>query len=121
MKKIFLLLAYLLLISNCIYSQTGWFWQNPLPSIHFTKVEFINDQTGFIGGGGYIIKTTNGGINWFSIMGGACSFDIDFVSEQIGYSVDRYCGLYKTTNSGQNWDHLFSSSEFVNPRVYCSW
>jgi len=61
MKK-FTFLFTLFLLSNTCFSQSGWSWQNPLPQgLNFTKVDFINSTTGFVGGSGYIIKTTDAG------------------------------------------------------------
>ena len=85
-------------------------------------VFFINESTGWITGGNAsgiysslkIFKTTNGGIDWFSLYpggGGEAGHDICFVNENTGFCG---CGVYgnfvteagailKTTDGGINW------------------
>jgi len=153
MKKLYSITLLFFITASISYSQSGWFWQNPLPTgvnyydVKFTNettayavgcnatiikstdkgitwrvlkqnyatndtlfsIFFINENTGFtcgrIGANDCILKTNNGGINWYSSINGLSSvlYSIYFPSRDTGYSAGMYGLLYKTTNSGQNW------------------
>jgi photosystem II stability/assembly factor-like uncharacterized protein len=117
MKKIFLLLAYLLLVSNLIFSQSGWFWQNPTPTGNdYECIRFYNENIGYaVGWANTIAKTTNGGNNWFLVNNG--------VRELIGHGnfagilrslhvidannvIAAGNGVIRTSNGGLNWSLL---------------
>ncbi len=90
-----------------IYSQSGWFWQNPLPQgNHLRGVDFINSTTGYaVGEGGTVIKTTNAGLNWLNV---SMTFpvyleSIDFLNVDIGYAATAFATIVKTTNGGHDW------------------
>lgn len=113
-------LALLLILSICtsrtINAQSGWYWQNPLPAgINFTKVDFINENTGFVSGS-YILKTTDRGNNWFTIRSGS-SATLDFVDIYTGYSMG-YSNIEKTTNGGLNWSEVYYEPYLFNPYIY---
>src|SRR6187455_1759010 len=64
------LLAILFIVSSLtprlVFSQSGWKWQNPLPSANTLRgVAFADPLTGVaVGALGTIIRTTDGGQNW---------------------------------------------------------
>ena len=72
-------------------------------------VEFINRYTGWaLGDGGYVLKTTNGGINWLNILnpsinGGGILTSIFPVDSLYCYVSGGYDVILKTTNSGASW------------------
>jgi photosystem II stability/assembly factor-like uncharacterized protein len=63
-------------------------------------------MNGFLqGGSNYILRTTNGGINWFQQPHGinnANMTPIYFLNVSTGFSCN-YERFYRTTNSGVNW------------------
>ena len=97
------------------------------------SVFFLNKDTGYITGGNYtpltfsyvdIIKTTNGGNNW-SILYSQLEFynsasDVSFINANTGF-VTCFGGnesesvglLFKTTNSGINWNRSEYRTSFV--------
>ncbi len=88
---------------------------------------FINTQTGWAcGNNGTILKTTNGGSNWFGQTSGI-TFplrSIHFVDSNIGYCAARVgYSIYKTTNGGNNWFTVlatfkaFQSIYFINSQT----
>jgi len=94
----------------------------------FTKLQFININTGFIGRGfvnspSTLYKSTNAGINWFTINlpvnDGindlfALNEDTIWVADPVPFDG----GLYRTTNKGTNWDRI-SWNTTNNPlRIY---
>ena len=68
MKKTVLVFAFLLTISFQINAQ--WFWQNPLPQGNtLLDMSFVNQNLGWaVGYNGTILKTTDGGENWFFLI-----------------------------------------------------
>ncbi len=116
-----LLLILLTFIITPLYAQNGWFTQSSGTSLTLNSVFMLSDNTGYIGGGdilidnsntldrGAILKTTNGGINWFNLV--PPTFDkiihsVYFVNEQTGYAVGRdnnSYAIFKTTNEGSSW------------------
>lgn len=108
MKKLipFLFFLTFILISN-LSAQFGWQIQNhPATNPNFHSVFFVDANTGYIGGGGEILKTTNGGDNWIIVAtsGHQCS-DIFFTSPDTGYYVrEGNSQVYKTVNGGYNWN-----------------
>ena len=67
MKTSLIVLVILFLSFNLSYSQSGWYAQNTNTTNHILSVSFPNPTTGFACGWyGTLLKTTNGGGNWFS-------------------------------------------------------
>jgi photosystem II stability/assembly factor-like uncharacterized protein len=99
---------------------------NSLYSVHFT-----NHEVGYIAGGqfansGVILKTINGGANWFSATSvpSNCLFSVCFPDEMTGYAVGDYGTILKTTDGGTNWTsqvsgtwNLLFSACFLNADV----
>ncbi|MCX6158570.1 MAG: YCF48-related protein [Ignavibacteriota bacterium] len=125
MKKILsYLLAIFFLVPLTVFSQTGWFQVysgiNPSQN-NITNIVFVNQLTGFASGGslssGYVIKTTNSGQSWNTVLTGGTAFQsLSFVSDLIGYAVGGYNPnslIYKTTDGGQTWTQQISGT------VYC--
>jgi photosystem II stability/assembly factor-like uncharacterized protein len=99
---------------------SGWFFQNPLPTVNILKsVRFINAKTGFAVGANNIIKTSNGGANWFLDYGVISQFYSDLNSvffvydstsrwtdganNYTGYAAGWTGDILKTTNFGVSW------------------
>ncbi len=71
---------------------------------------FIDEMTGFIGGGReQILKTTDGGTNWelkYSsgiLYDQICINDICFMNDSTGFATGHGGLLLKTTNAGETW------------------
>ena len=78
-------------------------------NIYPTGLSFVNSNVGFMceGSGGYIHKTTNGGISWTTVGSVSAQItDIKFINENIGFVCCVNASVYKTTNGGQTWTHL---------------
>jgi len=104
---------------NTIFSDSGYtLW----------SVYFINENTGFSGGGLFVLgpnkflSTTNGGINWqvSSFIEPGYVGSVSFPNISTGFTASYEGYIYKTTNSGQNWNllnHITSTvlwTSFVN-------
>jgi len=80
------------------------------------STQFVNENTGYVvcegfsSTYGYIYKTTNGGLNWISLI--LPSFmnyffwELYFLNANTGYVCGHSGYIYKTTNGGSNWDTL---------------
>ena len=90
--------------------------ENWINQVHYTSagiynVYFINPSTGFFSSSGSVNRTTNGGINWYSLnfrSGTYCK--LYFPTQDTGYLVgvsDWYSNIdiYKSTNSGATWGY----------------
>ena len=96
-------------------SGVNWSILNCPTSDNINRLTFINTNTGFaITNTGLILKTTNGGINWENSYNAQTELrDIDFASEQIGFTVG-YHKILKTTNRGNNWTQQSSNLNCVS-------
>ncbi len=114
-QKIFLSLVLFLFAAN-VFAQSGWQWQNPLPTGNdLYKVKFIDVNTGFaVGENSTIIKTTNGGINWTYNKiekSGVRLMHICAIDQNTIYIFSSGKDAFKTTNGGNNWATLPNVSE----------
>jgi photosystem II stability/assembly factor-like uncharacterized protein len=72
-------------------------------------VEFIDDNTGIIGGdNGLLYKTTDEGAHWFSITSPTNESinDIKFIDNTTGFLAGSGGIIYKTVNTGDNWNKI---------------
>jgi photosystem II stability/assembly factor-like uncharacterized protein len=78
----------------------------------FSRVKFINQNTGFVSGGYFngarLYKTTNAGDNWFNIYNVAQIYlsDMHILNEDTIWVVNPNNlegGVFRTTNGGVNW------------------
>lgn len=92
---------------NNIYSDTT----GPISSL-----SFLNENTGFVSGSKGLLKTINGGFNWFRFTPHTQTFgyyrDVKFIDENTGFTLRYSGGYYKTTNGGANW---FTPQVISNP------
>lgn len=91
--------------SNAQFTDTNQFYYN---------IFFWDNQTGWMGGeNGKILKSTNGGSDWYetqhdsSIFSGFPVFDFEFYSEDYGFALgganDISGVIWRTTDGGENW------------------
>lgn len=74
-------------------------------SISYNGQYFNNSNTGYsVGNNGLIIKTTDGGNNWYtqSVTNNSLS-SINFPSIDTGYACGYFGTILRTTNAGLNW------------------
>jgi photosystem II stability/assembly factor-like uncharacterized protein len=94
-------------------------------SMRFMAIWISSPDTVYVSGNnGIIIKTINGGQNWFTLpTNDTVQFwGLDFVNSMTGYAAGSYGHVIKTTNGGANWSinylaqsqNLLSSIYFLN-------
>ncbi len=86
---------------------SNWFWQQPLPTGNLLyAIKFANAQTGYAAGVlGTIMKTTNGGANWFLQNSNDVDIlaDIECLTPDRVFIVGRQGTILYTSNGGTNW------------------
>ena len=124
MKKMYIISFLVIFSVNNIFSQSGWFWQNPLPQGNdLNDASFINSSTGWFAGNlGTILKTTDGGISFIKFVQNVEHnyLNVKFFDNFTGYiggrnvlpsgSISQGHFILKTTNSGQNWFVISSNN-----------
>ena len=122
-----LILAVTLLYVQTLHAQSNWFWQQPLPAGNSLKdVKFVNHQTGYaVGDVGTIVKSTNGGFNWFTLNNPKKSqlWGIDFApgNANVLIAVGDSGLILRTSNAGDSWNVIqfqagviYEDVDFVN-------
>jgi photosystem II stability/assembly factor-like uncharacterized protein len=119
-------------LSGSILSQSGLYWQNPLPQgMDLRDIYFVSQTTGWaVGDCGTIIKTTDAGNTWRdkSITAGQLTAwgrwslkinKISFFDEMYGICLLNN-GILSTSDGGENWkqhgyyNHSFKDIEFID-------
>lgn len=69
------------------------------------SVTFVNEDIGYIVGGGIILKSTNQGISWIqqTIPTTLPLYGVYFVNQNIGFAIGYQGVGLKTTNGGEDW------------------
>jgi len=85
----------------------------------FNKVQFLNKDTGFVGGN-RLLKTTNSGLNWTSLTlpSGTNTIGLHLLNEDTIWFADDIPfdgGLFRTTNKGLNWERQYDAGPAPNP------
>ncbi len=119
MRHIKLFLAIIILLQSLTFSQNGWVLQNSGINKFICSSYFVNDFIGYAGSsGGDILKTINGGIQWFSVYSNP-EYSIDdvfFIYSNIGWAVgfrnppEIKNVVLKTVNGGATWSEIYVDS-----------
>ena len=106
MKKVFII--SLLFISQSL-SFCQWIESSrPAPAFPLFSFSFPSANTGFaVGYGNTMIKSTNGGVNWFNISFFSTTandlYSVFFLNENTGWIGSTSDTVFYTTNSGSSW------------------
>jgi photosystem II stability/assembly factor-like uncharacterized protein len=103
-------------------------WQKIIvgSNLGLSDVFFVNNNTGWVCGGNYMGKSTDGGLTWTTQQVSTENlnmFNLFFLDEQNGWAVTDKA-LFKTRNGGSSWQKITVSGEsqcsdlqFLNPRL----
>jgi photosystem II stability/assembly factor-like uncharacterized protein len=88
----------------------------------FSRVTFLNRDTGFVGGNA-LLKTTNGGMSWtpLNIPAINSAREIHVLSEDTIYfadEIDLFGGLFRTTDKGSSWERIYGGTANNPQRIY---
>ena len=106
MKKLYIISFLLILSASNIFSQSGWFWQNPLPQGNtiYDILMIDNNNIFAVGDGGTILRSSNSGNVWTN------SNNIENVYLRSAYFINNMTGfvssqgeILRTSDSGNNW------------------
>ena len=121
MKKIIITAILILSSLQFVYSQSGWFWQNPLPTGNdIRRIKYVSSGIAYaVGNYGTVIKTFNGGLNWFNLYSIVTSNNLTglyFINPNTGIVVGHKSSIYKTINGGVSWINcsLVDTADFEN-------
>ena len=104
---------------------TNWISSQINISNNITGLNFINASTGFaipaFNTNGEYLKTTDGGTNWSltAIILNKSFWTIQFINQTTGFMTSTF-ELYKTTNSGNNWNMLDSSGFQITNSIFAN-
>jgi len=98
-------------LNNC-FAQSGWFYQ-PLPvSGQIRDFRFIDENIGLVAMTGplYLLRTTNGGYNWQTVLSGQYISQFDIIDNICVYArggnSNAYGMIYRSYDCGATWDSL---------------
>ncbi len=99
--------ALLLFNSVFLFSQQGWFQLNSGTTNQLNCISSFESKAWAVGNNGTILRTTNGGINWFSQFSGTTN-DLNyicliFLRDSVAYIVGDAGTILRSTNLGNNW------------------
>jgi photosystem II stability/assembly factor-like uncharacterized protein len=118
LKKILIVLIPILVSTQLIKAQSGWYWQNPkFTNLDLEDIVIINSSTAYsIGGYSTFIKTTDAGLTWSNGISSSEKtgmtperlFALSFINSNTGWAVGYNntqppLRIFKTTNAGSSW------------------
>ncbi len=95
----------------------GTSWSFDTTNYELNSLSYLNSEMGFIGGYGYLGKTTNAGQHF-----GRMDFDGDYftgvamLSANEVVAIGNKGGIYKTTNGGNSWKTILSANTAFGKR-----
>jgi photosystem II stability/assembly factor-like uncharacterized protein len=123
MKHLINFLAIFTLGCGNLHAQSGWYQQSSGTVRDIRGIQFVGDNTGYIvtryiglPDSGRIIRTTNGGQNWITILSASGTYfeGLHFIDMNTGTVVGE-APFKRTTNGGTSW---FNQN---NPYLPCAW
>ncbi len=111
MKKLFIPLLILILISKCYTQQYGWkIIAEPRTNYKFNTIEFRDSLHGWCAGADSIYRTTDGGVSWNAGIQPQIPqniYDISFADSLFGWATgvhgDTGGFVWHTTDGGVTW------------------
>lgn len=95
-------------------------WTESYSSISSNKpnnVYFGDANTGYITTPLKIMKSTNGGSNWYTLITGGEFQTSYFLNNSSYYLADKYSSIFKTTNSGSSFDTILGKHNSLLQKI----
>ncbi|MED5622260.1 YCF48-related protein [Ideonella sp. BN130291] len=88
-------------------AQAGWCWQRPLPVGNVIEdITFVDASNGWaVGGGGQMLKTSDGGLNWTPQASGVTArlSSVRFSNSMTGWAAGDNGTVLRTVDGGAHW------------------
>src|SRR5690606_2785547 len=88
----------------------NWISQNSGVIYNLNDIQFYDRNTGYAAGfGNTLLKTTNGGQNWFNVLNPSSlmNFYALYIKDQMNiYTTADFSCIYRSSDGGQTWDSL---------------
>ncbi|MGV8016705.1 MAG: T9SS type A sorting domain-containing protein [Ignavibacteria bacterium] len=132
MKKLIFVLVLIFNLTFAIYNCSSQWYQQTLPGNYggIYCLKFWNANTGWMSTGAFvdsinsskILKTTNGGNNWFVVKESLRMYNFQVIDSLTiyGRAKNPYMGesIYRTFNGGAAWDSVSSTWDYVFAGLY---
>lgn len=109
-----LLFTLMIILSNQLFAQQGWFYQLNIPANNeYGAICAVNKDTVYvIADNGMFFKTQDGGTNWAEFNTGRVEpfFDLSFINSDTGYAVGQNGTIIRTADGGTSWTLLTSGT-----------
>jgi hypothetical protein len=100
--------AYGMAIADAMVLRTTDYGENWAPVTHKQDhfcIDVLSDMDAYLGVGGGIYRTTDGGTTWNVFIGGLLVHALDFIDLDHGAIVTNYTTLAITSDGGANWEY----------------
>ena len=105
-------------------SGENWNIQPSGNHVMLLSIDFVSPNLGWSleASGGKVLKTLDGGDNWFIVSENYLNtfgyfYDVDFISDMIGFAVSDNGIIMKTTDGGASWSQIFNNASLGFRRI----
>lgn len=103
MKK-YLLAILLVVFPHCISAQFQFITLLNDTGIHVTDINVINEDSIYVCSAKKILRSTDGGASWDTLMSPTTFYNADFYDFNNGFAVSPLGYIIRTANGGLTWD-----------------
>jgi len=94
-------------------------WQTDTSKVEYRDVVFFNELSGVMCGYGVILYTNDGGITWnYSTAKQDFFVAMSFVNSLTGFAIGYTGSIWRTDDSGENWERLRNSNTVFQTNWY---
>src|SRR5690349_20371269 len=116
-KNLFLFFALLFIFTANLYSQSGWFWQNPKPQGNaIFGIKMFDAESGIFINSDNLLSTRDGGQSWDITYTGFPWFNKSFSApaENVYYMLADTAAIIRSTDKGRSWSFISNDPEIAN-------
>ncbi|MEO0404200.1 MAG: YCF48-related protein, partial [Bacteroidota bacterium] len=75
------------------------------------SVFFLDEDHGWVGTNGSVLRTEDGGSTWESSNVGAINVGVHFYTEHLGFCLDHQGNIWRSEDTGESWDLFLSGDD----------
>jgi len=108
-------------VNGAIYRTVngGFNWTVDTFDMALESLYFTNENTGFAGGYGFVLKTTDGGVSWNPTSAQGDFFtSLHFPTAETGYAAGYQGLILKTTDGGDSWEKVHHPNRPFGRRLH---